>query len=444
MIRNMTSAAGLRALFSRYEPVTAARNITERNLLLAAGFFVLVNLLSLALQRPQLSLSIGLYGLSWMVCAAGSHLFLNRALPDRNPFLLPLALFCSGWGILLIGRLLPDFGLRQSLWLFLSVIVMLAVARLPRLLLWLKRYRYTWLVLGLLLLVSTIAFGVNPSGAGPRLWLGVGDVYFQPSEILKIVLIAFLASYLSENAALLLAARESSVAPRRTHWLTDWRFYSPIVIMWGISMLVLVWQRDLGTAAVFFLAFLLLLYASSGSSLLIVVGLALMGVAGMIAYRLFDLVALRIDIWIDPWRDASGSAYQIVQSLMAVAEGGVFGQGIGQGAPGSLPLAHSDLVFSVLAEEFGLIGVVVLCLALVSFVAQGFIVALRRPQRLFESLLAVGLTLILCVQGLLIIGGVLKLIPLTGVTLPFVSYGGSSLLVSYIIVGILLNISNEA
>jgi cell division protein FtsW len=213
--------------------------------------------------------------------------------------------------------------------------------------------------------------------------------------------------------------------------------------MWSLCVLVLVWQRDLGTAALFFAVFLILLYVASGQWWILTTGILLIAAAGVVAYYAFGVVRLRVDIWLNPWLEADGRAYQVVQSLMAIANGGIFGQGIGQGAPTYIPVVHSDFVFSALAEEWGLLGVIVLLGGFAILFLRGMRVATLHQSRPFYALLAVGLTASLGVQTLLILSGVLKLFPLTGVTLPFLSYGGSSLVMSFIMVGILLRLSSE-
>jgi cell division protein FtsW (lipid II flippase) len=288
------------------------------------------------------------------------------------------------------------------------------------------------------LLAATLVLGVNPSGIGARLWLGVGGVYFQPSELLKLLLLVFLASYLEDRREALL-----EVEMRIGRWQVPHPAYmGPMLLMWGFSMVLLIWQRDLGAALLFFGVFLAMLYAATGQGRYVLTGLALLVVAGFIGYRLFDHVALRVDAWLNPWQEASGRSFQIVQSLLAFASGGVLGQGLGQGLPTAIPVVHTDFVFAAIGEEYGLMGTlaIITCFALV--VGRAFHITLR-ARRPFSQLLAAGIGALFGLQTLVIMAGTLKLIPLTGVTLPFVSYGGSSLLTSMIMIGLLLHISGH-
>lgn len=411
----------------------------ERLLLLAAALFLLVNFAALILLQPTNAGARGLRFFIWVACAFIGQRILEQRLPERDPALFPLVMFLSGWGLLVIDRLAPGFAERQMIWLPLSLTALLGAALFPQPMRWLRNYRYVLLVVGLGLLIATILLGANPSGYGPELWLGFGSIFFQPSEALKIILVAFLASYLGEHYP---AMRLQDRAGERNlfAWFSP-RIFGPVLMMWGLCVVVLVWQRDLGTALVFFMVFLLLLYVASGRLMILLSGAVLVGIAAAVAYSLFAVVQLRVDIWINPWPEADGRAYQIVQSLMAFASGRVMGEGIGQGLPTFIPVVHSDFIFAAIAEEWGLLGIVTLVACISLFVLRGLRIAMLHPERPFFVLLAVGLSGAIGIQSLLIMGGVLKIVPLTGVTLPFVSYGGSSLLVTFIISGLLLRLS---
>lgn len=412
----------------------------ERRLLLLAGLFLCVNSAGLMLVRGNIALSEWVHVGVWGVVALTGSALLQRYLPNRDPLLFPITMFLSGWGLIIIDRLAPAFAERQTIWLVISAAALVAVSVFPHLLRWLRQFRYVLLLLGILLLVGTIVLGTNPSGSlsAPQLWLGFGAIYFQPSEALKIILVAFLASYLAEQFP---AIRSGILGNKSRGIPISPRVLGPIVLMWGICILILVWQRDLGTAILFFTIFVLLLYVASGSNLVLVSGLLLTVAAGIVAYRAFPVVRLRMDIWINPWPEADGRAFQIVQSLLAFAAGGTFGQGVAQGAPTYIPVVHSDFIFSALAEEWGLLGIISVIACIAVLVARGFRIAIQQERRSFLALLAVGLSLLIATQSFLIMAGVLKLVPLTGVTLPLLSYGGSSLLASFVIVGLLLRLS---
>jgi cell division protein FtsW (lipid II flippase) len=412
----------------------------ERWLLILALLFVLLNGIGLMLVRGASWTSLWPLG-AWAGCAIVMHLVISATLPQRDPYILPAVMLLSGWGLTLVARLAPAFATRQAIWLVVSTAAAIAVTSLPVHLRILQRYRYTWLIAGLLLLSATLIFGVNPSGDqnAPRLWLGLGGVYFQPSETLKLLLVIFLASYLAEKRDLLVRTRY-----RIGRWqLPSPSYLAPMLLMWGFCVVLLVWQRDLGAASLFFLVFLAMLYVSTEDSTYPLMGLILLFVAGVIGYRLFGVVRLRVDMWWNPWIDPDDRGFQIVRSLLAFAAGGIFGQGVGQGLPTSIPVVHSDFVFAAIAEEWGLFGSVGVLLCVIVLVMRALRIAVENDRRPFRSLLAAGIGLLIAIQSLLIMAGVLKLIPLTGVTLPFVSYGGSSLLASFIMIGLLLRLSDQ-
>lgn len=411
----------------------------ERLLLILAAAFVLLNGVALSLALAgTLRLAHLAAPAIWLVTMAVAHLVLQRYQPQHDPVLLPLYALLTGWGLILIDRLAPNFLWRQVLWLVLGAALMVLLAVAPRSLRVVRRYRYTWLTIGLALLVATLVFGVNPSGSGAALWLPwpfLDNVYFQPSELLKLLLVIFLASYFDEYQRVA-AVRPEGGRRRRL------AFLAPLLLMWGFSILLLVWQRDLGAAALFFLVFLALLYLATGQWRYVVAGLFLLFLAALFGYFTFAVVELRVDAWWNPWPEATNRAFQIVQSLYAIAAGGVTGQGVGQGFPTYVPVVHSDFAFAAIAEEWGLVGSVatIACFALLAH--RGLRIA-ARARRAFHMYLAAGMTLLISVQAFLIMAGVARLIPLTGVTLPLVSYGGSSLLMTSAMLGLLLNLSSR-
>jgi len=404
-------------------------NRTERGLTVLAFAFVLLYAASLTLAPAARARSWQvdypwehwLGALIWAGCVIAAHLEINRRLPDRDPYLLPLAAVLSGWGLMTIWRLVPSVGLRQSAWLLVSGAILTLGLRLPGDLGFMRRYKYVWLSGGLLLTALTLIMGTNPLGYGPRLWLGCCGIYFQPSEPLKLLLIAYLAAYLGGMDPYYPSSKQRLRLP----WL------APTLLMTGLALSLLLVQRDLGTSSIFIYLYVAVVFVASGNWRILLYGALTLLAGGITGYALFDVVRLRVDAWMNPWLDPSGRSYQIVQSLLAVANGGLFGRGPGLGFPTLVPISHSDFIFAAIAEENGLMGSLVLLVMLAVFALCGLRIALRAPDA-FRRYLAAGLTAHLVGQSILIIGGNLRLLPLTGVTLPFISYGGSSLLTSFI------------
>jgi cell division protein FtsW (lipid II flippase) len=377
----------------------------------------------------------GLSLLAWLAAAVGGQVFLARFQRRRDPYIFPIVMFLAGWGLALVWRLAPAFGWRQTLWLMVSTLAFLAVIYAPPDLRWLRRYRYLWLSVGLSLTALTFVIGINPSGGGPALWLGTANIFFQPSEALKLLFVIFLAAYLSERVSPL-----PQVSQNRRQTLV---FLAPVLLVWGLSLVILVAQRDLGTGSLIFAVFIVMLFLGTGQARYLWVGTLLLLAASVIAYLVFDVVRIRVDAWINPFADPGGRSFQIVQSLIAVANGGLLGRGFGIGAPTVIPVVHSDFAFAAIVEEWGLLGGLA-CLGLILvLVSRGLRLAIL-GQSSFRRLTAGGLAALLGLQSLLIVGGVLKVLPLTGVTLPFLSYGGSSLLVNFIIIGLLVKLSADA
>ncbi len=413
--------------------------LRERFLLIAAAAFVIVGGVTLYLAYPPFTLcQLAIVIFSFVLASVSGHVILSRRLPKRDPLLLPTGALLSGWGLLMVGRLAPNFLPRQATWLLLATLAMLIVAQAGRDLRWLRRYRYTWLVAGLVLLTATLVLGVNPSGAGPRLWLGLGGAYFQPSEPLKLLLVVFMASYLAERRELLI-----SEGVRLGRWrLPPLAYVGPLIATFGLTALLLAAQQDLGAAMLFFFTFLSILYLATGQWGYVVAGTLLFVGAGFVGYRMSPRVALRVDGWINPWPGAADWAFQIIQSLLAFGEGGLLGQGLGLGRPTFIPAVHTDFVFAALGEEFGLTGVLAVIVLYGVLLVRGFRAALR-TRRSFARLLTAGLTAGLVIQAWVIMAANVRLVPIAGVTLPFLSYGGSSLVASFIALGLLIRISSR-
>jgi len=328
---------------------------------------------------------------------------------------------------MIIWRLYPNLGLRQTIWLAVSAIIFVAVISFPSFLKALQRYKYIWLISGLLLTTLTLFFGSNPGGNGPALWLNFIGIHFQPSEFLKLLLITYLAGYFTERIAITLGSLESLL---------------PHLIITGITLLLLVFQRDLGTAAIFLLIYLSMLFAARGKKIILWLTPPLILLLGVFGYLFLDVVRLRIETWLRPFADTAGASYQIVQSMIAIAEGDLFGTGFGLGSPTLVPVSVSDFIFSAISEELGFLGSMVIILLIILFIYRGTKIAISAKNS-FHKYLALGLLFYFGIQSVLIIGGNIGLLPLTGVTLPFISYGGSSLITSFIALAILLVISDQ-
>jgi cell division protein FtsW (lipid II flippase) len=304
---------------------------------------------------------------------------------------------------------------------------------------WLRAYRYTWATLGIVLQILTLVFGSDPNGSGAALWFMVGPVSIQPMELVKLLLVIFLAAYLDDYRELL-AVGGRRIGPVR---LPPIPYLAPILVMVGVVLLLFWFQKDLGPALLFSVVLLVLLYIASGRADYVGFGLLLLLVGFVIADRAFAHVHTRFAIWLDPWANRETTGYQLVQALYAFGSGGVFGTGLDMGSPRDIPAVHTDFVVAAIGEELGLTGTLAVVASFVLLAQRGFLVALRAATG-FSALLASGLVAVLAVQALIILGGTLELIPLTGVTLPFVSYGGSSVVANFLLVGLLLRVSHES
>lgn len=367
--------------------------------------------------------------------------------------LLPAVAMLGGIGLLLMQRLpqdlvqqsflglVLDLGRLQLLWLLVAVAVIGVLALAVRSDAWLRTYKYTWAAAGIALLALTFVFGSETNGA--RLTLSMGPISGQPSELLKVILVVFLAGYLSENR-LLLAEESTRLGPLR---LPPIPYLAPMGAMWAIALGIVVVQRDLGAALLFFAVFLALLYVATGRMSYVVGGLILFLAGAFVLYNLFGHVQQRVDNWLDPWADPSGAGFQVVQALYALGRGGLVGVGLGAGLPtigGRLPVpaVHTDYPLVALGEELGLVGLLAILGLYLVVVVRGLRIAAAAHDD-FRSILAAGLALVIGVQAFIIAAGNLKLIPLTGITLPLISYGGSSLLANAIVVGFLLALSDR-
>lgn len=368
-----------------------------------------------------------------------AHLAIRKLAPGADPALLPLSFALSGIGIAFVTRLAPELAMRQVMWLFFGVVCMLLVLIFLKNLDRIANYKYTLMIVGFLLLLSPLLPVVGQEIYGSRIWLNIAGISFQPGEIAKILIVLFLAGYLAQNREML-SIFTHRIGPFK---IPDLATLVPLLVMWVISLLIVIFEKDLGSALVVFFVFITMLYVATGKKTYLIIGFVLIAIGGVAAFLLFDHVQIRVDTWLDPFKDATGDGYQLVQAIFSIADGGLFGVGIGNGMSNQIPIVESDFIFAAIAEETGLLGAAGLLLLYLCFTIRGLVTAARAKSDV-SSFIAVGLTASIILQAFIIVGGVTRLIPLTGLTLPFVSQGGSSLLASFIAIGFLLRCGDQS
>jgi len=326
----------------------------------------------------------------------------------------------------------------QATWTMVGIAAYIGTLAIVRRVNDLRRYQWTFLAVGAGLLLLPLLPVIGRSFGGARIWVRIGPMGFQPGELAKICLALFFAGYLTERRELI-AAGTWRVGPFN---LPEPRHLLPILAAWGFSVVVMVAQRDLGSSLLFFALFVVLLWVATEKVSFLVIGTVLFAVGAYISWQLFDHVQTRIDIWLDPWSRYEGRGYQIAQAMFAFGSGSLGGTGLGLGTPSKIPEAKNDFIFAAIGEELGLFGTTAIIVAFLLLLGAGLRVAIRTDEP-FEKLLAVGLTTLLALQAFIIMGGVTRLLPLTGVTLPFVSYGGSSLVGNYVLLALLVRVSDD-
>jgi cell division protein FtsW (lipid II flippase) len=376
------------------------------------------------------------YALFFFGLFLAAHVIARFTVPQADPYLLPLAGLLAAVGVTEIYRLDPGNAFRQGLWIVVGVAAFAAtllVLRHDYRRLESYKYLFGLTAIGLLALPRLPLIGQTVNGA--RLWVHVGGIQFQPGELAKIMLIVFLAGYLREKREVLAQGR-----------LKD---FGPLLVIWGAAMLVLFETKDLGSGLLYFGIFLSVLYVATARVWYAVAGLALFVAGSAAIYKVVPRVEERVSVWVDPWSHSQTSGYQIVQSLYSIGNGGFAGKGLGKGVFATtnghelIPYLHTDFIYSALAQELGLVGAAALLLVYMLICLRGFRIALL-AQDGFSKLLAVGLTFGFALQTFIIVGGVLRVIPLTGITLPFVSYGGSSVVANFVLLAGLLLVSHRA
>ena len=415
--------------------------LVPASLLVAAGFAAIF------IQQSQTLSDVSLtYGAIFLGVCVATHLVVRFRLPYADPYLLPLAAVLACFGLVVIYRLDPEKAIRQAGWfafgllLFTLTIVFLKDFRV------LERYRYTIAAAGLALLLLPRVPGIGQQVNGAYLGVGIGPFAFQPAEFGKLAIVIFLAAYLRDNRQLLVqgARRFAGVT------IPPIKHFGPLLVVFLAAMFLLFFIQDLGSSIMYFGGFLAILYVATNRFSFVLGGLLMFAVGAWAMYHLRVHIQDRVEIWLDPFKPqlVEHSGYQIAQSLFAQADGGLFGTGFGAallsvGGTSLLPAADTDLIYSVIVNELGLAGACGLLLVYLLFTERGMKVAMVASDS-FSKLLAVGLTSVFALQVFVIVGGVTKVIPLTGVTLPFVSYGGSSIVANFVLLALLLLVSDRA
>ena len=417
--------------------------LVPASLLLTAGFAALFIQHSQELSNVSLT-----YGAGFLALCLCGHVVIRFTLPDADPYLFPLVAVLACFGLVIIYRIDETLAREQAQWFVVGLVLFAATIVFLRDFRVLERYRYTVAVAGLLLLLLPRVPGIGQQVNGAYLGVGIGPISFQPAEFGKIAIVIFLAAYLRDTRQVLVQGRKLGpiTVPQLKH-------LGPLLVVWGAAMFMLVFIRDLGSSLMYFGGFLALLYVATNRLSFVTIGLGMFAVGAWFFASTVGHVQNRIDTWRDPFDralyDRPGGSYQIAQSLFAQADGGLFGVGFGQatiaqaGGGAILPAPQTDLIYAVIVNELGLVGGCGLLLVYLLLIERGFKTAMLARDS-FSKLLAAGLTAVFALQVFVIVGGVTKVIPLTGVTLPFVSYGGSSIVANFVLLALLLLVSDRA
>ena len=432
--------------------IPRSRNLEALLLFFAAGLnaFELAQIQLSIIEKMTLDLFT--YWLPPVLFAFVLHMILRRRASEADPLILPIAVALNGLGIAMIYRLdlatiasggAELFAFRQVMWTALAMAFAAIVILYIPSQLFLRRYVYTAMAAGILLLLLPLFPVIGTTINGATLWISLFGVTFQPGEIAKIALIVFFAGYLVNRKDSLAVVGKKIFGIR----IPRGRELGPILLIWLASIGVLVLQRDLGTSILYFGLFLVMIYVATGRAFYAGIGVAMLITGGLVASRVLDYVSRRFDAWLNPFDrdnyDAVGGSYQIVQGIFGMANGGLFGTGLGGGVPQLVPLAESDFIIASLAEELGLIGFFAILALYFLLVSRGLKVAFRHSDE-FAKLMAVGFSFVIALQLFVVIGGVTRILPLTGLTTPFLAAGGSSLLANWIIIAMLLRLSDSA
>ena len=420
-------------------PVAAARRKNEFGLVLMAALITAIayTLASLG-KNAQIPARIVPFLIALIGMLLSAHVATRLFAPGADATLLPVAVLLHGLGYVVIARLSDRLAGLQTTWSLIAIgafaFTLLVVQRPSDL----ARLKWTFLVIGSGLLVLPLVPGLGVSVGGARIWVALGPINFQPGEFAKIALALFFAGYLAENREAI-ATSNRQLGPLK---VPELKYVLPITGAWAFAVAVMVLEKDLGSALLFFTMFTVMMWVATERGVYLVLGITLFSAAAYLAYHLFAVVQVRVHVWLDPWSLYQGKGYQIVQAMFAFANGGTGGTGLGLGSPTKIPAAKTDYIFAAIGEELGMFGATAVLIAFLLIIGAGLRIAIR-ADRPFDKLLAIGLTTTVGMQAFIIIGGVLRVVPLTGITLPFVSYGGSSLLANYVLLGLLIRISDS-
>ena len=385
-----------------------------------------------------------IYGAYYAGTLFAVYVVVRLWLPHADALLLPIVTFLTGIGLVMIFRLTYDLPGAQNLTITQAIWILVGSAALLFTIFFFRNYerlfdyKYLFAFAAFALIALTFTpFGYAVNGA--RLWVRFGPVNFQPSEFARIALVIFFAGYLAEKRDVMAATSRTILGVQ----LPPLKYFGPVALVWAASVGLLVLEKDLGSSLLFFAVPLLMLYVATGRTAYLIIGGGLFAVGSFAAYLLVGRVQVRVETWLDPWKYADGIGFQILQSLFNIADGGITGTGLGAGYSQTIPEVQTDFIFSAIASELGLIGATAVLLAFLAFVYRGIKISMLTEDPA-SKLLAFGLASTLAIQTIIIVGGVTKAIPLTGITLPFISYGGSSVVGSFILTGLLLVISEKA
>lgn len=448
----MTSITEALQISKLVRVVPRSRNLELLILFFAAGLNAFeIALIQLSILE-KITLDLFIYWSPPILFAFAIHLILRKRASEADPLILPIALALNGLGIAMIYRLdlatlaingTELFSFRQVIWTSIAMAAAAAVILYVPSQLFLRRYVYVSMAIGIGLLLLPLLPVIGTTINGATLWISLFGITFQPGEIAKIALIIFFAGYLVNRKDSLAVVGRKILGVR----IPRGRELGPILLIWLASIGVLVLQRDLGTSILYFSLFLVMIYVATGRAFYVGIGLAMLITGGLVASRVLDYVSNRFQAWLNPFAsenyEAFGGSYQIVQGIFGMANGGLLGSGLGGGVPQLVPLAESDFIISSLAEELGLIGFFAILAMYFLLVARGLKVAFKHSDE-FAKLLAVGFSFVLALQVFVVVGGVTRVLPLTGLTTPFLAAGGSSLLANWIIVAMLLRLSDSA